>query len=672
MAILEDRLHAVREIEHCPIPMADGVCLSARLWLPDLPAGEAAPAILEYIPYRKRDMVRARDERNHPVFARHGYACLRVDMRGSGDSEGTMADMYGDAELEDALAVIDWIARQPWCNGAVGMMGTSWGGTASLQAAARRPEALRAIIAVCATDNRFDDDIHHMGGCLLTDTVEWGATLPAILASPPDPETIGPDWRGLWLERLEALTFPLENWVRHETRDAYWRRGSLGETPQAIDCPALLVGGWGDRYSNTVMNSLGRNPDRCCGIVGPWGHHYPDAAAPGPGIDFQREALKWWDRWLKVEANGIESEPRLRVWQQAYDPPADKIERRSGCWLALPDWPSETVMPQAFWLTKAGLAPEADPEPACAVVPWALEVGAAAGDTGYFGRDGGLPGAQDEDDARSLIFESPPLEEALEILGSVRLEVQIESDQPNATLVARLNDVPPSGPVSRVTYGVRNLALDEDGRNPSGLAAGRVEPFVIALPNTAYRFEKGHRVRLALSSSYWPIVWPSPKAARLVLNLTGARLILPKLPAGSASAPASLAEPAGGTPRPSFVPITDPALERRAKHDPASGLRYVAWHQPFKSVAFPKINLVFGFETQAAHKIDEQEPNSASSRFQHRLQFQRQEWNIEIDSLAEVTSTETEYKLSGRIEVRENGKLIFQRQWQPTVPRRFS
>ncbi|MEJ2177315.1 MAG: CocE/NonD family hydrolase, partial [Gammaproteobacteria bacterium] len=265
----------VKEVEHCWIPMPDGTRLSARLWLPILPKDERSPAILEYIPYRKRDMVRARDERNHSVFACAGYACVRVDMRGSGDSEGQMMDMYDTKELDDAVEVINWIATQPWCTGSVGMMGTSWGGTSALQTAARRPEALKAIVAVCATNNRYEDDIHHMGGCLLTDTVEWGATLPAILASPPDPETVGPGWRALWKKRLEGLSFPLENWIRHETKNEYWRWGSVSEYPEAITCPVLMIGGWSDRYSNTVMNFLEQGHDRCWGIIGPWGHHYP-------------------------------------------------------------------------------------------------------------------------------------------------------------------------------------------------------------------------------------------------------------------------------------------------------------------------------------------------------------------------------------------------------------
>ena len=204
--------------------MPDGVRLAARLWIPRGAQDAPVPAIFEYIPYRKSDMVRARDERNHPFFAAHGYACMRVDMRGSGDSEGYMPDMYAENELSDARAVIDWLAAQPWCDGRVGMFGTSWGGTAGLQASVDVPEALAAVIAVCATHDRYEDDIHHKGGCLLTDTFEWGATLPAILALPPT-RNVGDDWRERWEARLRSLAFPLEDWVREEARGDYLEAG---------------------------------------------------------------------------------------------------------------------------------------------------------------------------------------------------------------------------------------------------------------------------------------------------------------------------------------------------------------------------------------------------------------------------------------------------------------
>src|SRR6056297_1036769 len=177
----------VRHVENLWIPLPDGTRLAARLWLPESAHDEPVPAILEYIPYRKRDTTRLRDETNHPYFAGHGYACIRVDLRGSGDSEGVLRDEYLPQELEDGVEVIRWIARQSWCSGQVGMIGISWGGFNGLQIAALRPPELKAIVTVCSTDDRYADDVHNMGGCLLGDNLSWASTMFAYNSSPPAP-----------------------------------------------------------------------------------------------------------------------------------------------------------------------------------------------------------------------------------------------------------------------------------------------------------------------------------------------------------------------------------------------------------------------------------------------------------------------------------------------------
>ena len=449
----------IRELEHCWVPMTDGVRLSARLWLPqELPAA----AIVEYIPYRKRDMVRARDERNHPWFAARGYACIRVDMRGSGDSEGVMKDMYCADELDDALAVLEWIAKQDWCNGAIGMMGTSWGGTSALQAAASDSGLLRAVIAVCATNDRYNDDIHHMGGCLLTDSIEWGATLPAILALPPAAESDAEGWRENWRSRLDRIEFPLFSWIEHETRDAYWRHGSVSETPGRFDCPVLAIGGWSDRYSNTVMNLLEDNPDTCWGIVGPWGHHFPDQGQPGPAIGFQQQALRWWDRWLRGCENGVDRDPRLRVWCNEFQPPQDFLALRQGYWLALPDWAAASRA-QKFkeFDLRLRLAPDADQNTSRFVrIPGDLRVGRAAGDTGYFGRPGGLPDDQSIDDARSLVFETEALVTEQVLLGKAMLGLHLRAERLPAQIVIRLS-CPQPGPGREIPG--RRIGLESVG-----------------------------------------------------------------------------------------------------------------------------------------------------------------------------------------------------------------
>ena len=400
-------LGAVEVTEHLWIPMPDGIRLAARLWLPRSARQAPVPALLEYIPYRKTDMVRARDERNHPFFAEHGYACLRVDMRGSGDSEGQMDDMYSDHELADARHVIAWIAAQPWCVGRVGMFGTSWGGTAALQASIDAPEALKAIIAVCATHDRYEDDIHHMGGCLLTDSIEWGATLPVILGSPPTPN-VGNDWRERWKERLEALAFPLEAWMREEARGGYWRHGSVIHQAERLTRPILAVGGWSDRYSNSVMSLVSARPDLVWGVVGAWGHHYPDHGRPGPAMGFQQLALAWWDAWLRDPEPVPPDWPRFRTWLLEFDPPANQIDKRNGRWIESGP-PGSHVQTGVWQLGADGLSRT----PSTAgdwAVPFDLRVGQGAGDTGYFGRQGGEPLDQRDDDALSLTFDSPPLD----------------------------------------------------------------------------------------------------------------------------------------------------------------------------------------------------------------------------------------------------------------------
>ncbi|MGM0670006.1 MAG: CocE/NonD family hydrolase, partial [Gemmatimonadota bacterium] len=188
----------VRHIENTFIPVVDGIRLAARIWLPEDAEARPVPAILEYIPYRKRDRKRQRDQEIHHYFAGHGYAGVRVDIRGSGESDGVLTDEYTRQELDDGVAVIRWLAEQPWCDGNVGMMGISWGGFNALQIAALRPPALKAIITVCSTDDRYADDVHYMGGCLLGDNLSWASTMFSRNTLPPDPEIVGDGWREMW------------------------------------------------------------------------------------------------------------------------------------------------------------------------------------------------------------------------------------------------------------------------------------------------------------------------------------------------------------------------------------------------------------------------------------------------------------------------------------------
>ena len=341
----------MRTIEHTWIPMPDGTRLAARVWLPEDAAlsggGREAgggtsrvPAILDFLPYRQGDLMAARDAAIYPYLAARGYACARVDLRGTGNSEGIIDDEYTPQELQDGCDVIAWLAAQPWCDGNVGMTGISWGGFNSLQVAALRPAALRAVLTLCASDDRYADDVHYRGGCVLAvDMLQWAVSMLVWNALPPDPAVAGDAWRSRWLDRLTQTPAFIEPWLSHQLRDGYWRHGSVREDYAAIEVPVYAVGGWSDGYTDAIPRLLAGLSGPRKGLIGPWSHAFPNDSVPGPEIGFLEESLRWWDHWLKGIDTGIMDEPMLRAWMQDYTPPAPHHRDWPGRWVAEPCWP---------------------------------------------------------------------------------------------------------------------------------------------------------------------------------------------------------------------------------------------------------------------------------------------------------------------------------------------
>ncbi|MEL6682779.1 MAG: CocE/NonD family hydrolase, partial [Pseudomonadota bacterium] len=343
--------HALDIVDDMRIPVRDGIILSARVWKPKVQNAEPLPAILEILPYRKRDGTAVRDATTHVHFAAAGYVSLRVDLRGTGESEGLFDDEYSEQELSDVEDTIAWIADQPWCSGAVGIMGISWGGFNGLQVAARRPKALKAVITLCSSVDRYADDIHYKGGCQLTENVGWAATVMSWFSMPPDPALVGDQWRDIWLERMENTPFLISDWIKHSERDAYWKHGSVCEDFSRIEAAVLTIGGWHDGYRNTPAKLLeGQTSGPIKAIMGPWNHKYPHIAAPEPRIDFLTEALRWWDRWLKGVPNGAESDADYRVYVMDGIEPRTSFDHRPGTWVGLPEWPSEHIAHQVLSL----------------------------------------------------------------------------------------------------------------------------------------------------------------------------------------------------------------------------------------------------------------------------------------------------------------------------------
>ena len=535
MQIVDSFPYAVREIENVFIPMRDGKRLAARIWLPVEAESSPLPAIMEYIPYRKRDITRARDATNHAYLAGNGYACVRVDMRGSGDSDGVLTDEYTQQEQQDAVDAIEWIAKQAWCNGKVGMMGISWGGFNSLQVAAKQPPALKAIISLCASDDLYADNMHYMGGCLLGDNLSEATVMFAFNALPPDPEIVGDSWRDMWFERMEKSGLWIDQWLRHQRRDAYWSTSSVCEYYSAIKCPVYAIGGWADGFTNTVFRLMEHLDVPRKGLIGPWGHKYPHQGLPGPAIGFLQEALRWWDHWLKDEPNGIMEEPMLRAWQQDSVPPDNSYADRPGRWIGERQWPTDNVQARRFALRPYQLVEESEAQSANGStntdtsmgLQSPLSVGLEAGKWCSYAATPDLPGDQREEDGGSLIFSTPSLTEPLCIFGMPELELEVSSNKPQAMVAVRLADVAPDGKATRVSYGLLNLTHRHGDSQPAPLEPHKRYRVNVPLNGIAQQFPAGHQLRVSISTSYWPLAWLPPEPAQVDVHLGGCRLTLP-------------------------------------------------------------------------------------------------------------------------------------------------
>ncbi|APX10922.1 CocE/NonD family hydrolase [Tateyamaria omphalii] len=645
--------HTLRTIEEQPdlgIALSDGTRLSARMWAPVDAGDHPVPVILEYLPYRKRDGTCARDALTHPYFAQRGYACLRVDIRGNGDSHGLMTDEYTQQELDDAVEVIHWVAEQPWCNGKVGMMGISWGGFNSLQVAAMAPAPLKAIITLCSTVDRFADDIHYKGGCLLNENLGWGATMWSYSSRAPDP-ALRPDWREMWLDRLEHEPFLPATWLRHQSRDAYWRHGSVCESYDAIEAKVLAIGGWGDAYKNAVPQIV-QNIEGAKGIIGPWVHKYPHFAVPEPRIGFLQEALRWWDRWLKGIETGVEEDPALRTYLMDGVRPATWYTDRPGRWLS--DARSDT---QTWHLTDEGLTDT--PGALACPISSPQHTGADAGEYCAIWLGPELPGDQRADDALSACFDSAPLADDLCVTGAPTLDLALSSDRPVAHIAVRLNHIHPDGAATRITYGVLNLARDLD----RPLTPGRAEQIRLSPDHIAYRVPAGHRIRVAISTSYWPLIWPAPEAARIALH-SGTLSVDAMTTAGDWTFPPPDAAAPWNTEE-----LRPETHIRRQETNMVTGITSLIIEDDFGKLRDLDHGLIAGSIARERWDIHPDDPLSARGTCHWTDELTRGDIHLRTEAHCAMWSDATHFHLTATIEAFENDTRIYHRTTQDKIMR---
>ncbi len=665
MKTIKDFPREVVEIPDLGIVMPDGCRLSARVWMPKDAGDSPVPAILEHLPYRKRDGTTARDCLTHPYLAGHGYASIRVDMRGNGDSEGLMADEYTPQELRDACDVIAWAAAQPWCNGNVGMMGISWGGFNSLQVAALQPPALKAIITLCSTDDRYADDIHYKGGLLLNENQGWGATMLSYSSRPPDPALVGDKWRAIWLDRLENEPFLPTIWLSHQTRDDYWKHGSVCEDYGRIKAATLAVGGWGDGYKNAVSRIVSGIEAPAKGILGPWIHKYPHFAVPQPAIGFLQEALRWWDRWLKGKPTGVENDPAMRLYLMDSVPPREWYEERPGRWIAEAQWPSEAMTVQTLHLGPGELL-GADPAEKLAVaINTPQDCGLASGEYCAIWLGPELPGDQRIDDDKSATFDTQPLDRSMDIVGAPVIRLRLAADRPHAMVAVRLCDVQPDGASTRITYGLLNLCQRHSREFPQPVQPGEVMDIALRLDDIAYSIKPGHRLRVAVTSTYWPLVWPSPEPVTLTLH-EGA-LDLPVRPAGAGDE-WTFEAPEGATPWATET-LREASNSRRVERDPETGRVTLTIEDDFGKVRDLDHGLVNGSVAREKWSIDPDNPLSAEGETHWTETLERGDWSVRTETFTRMTSDRNSFHLAGRIEAYEDEELVFEKDFVEEIQR---
>ncbi|GGH18233.1 hypothetical protein SAMN05444007_10147 [Cribrihabitans marinus] len=662
-------------IETVWIPMPDGARLAARLWLPDGARETPVPCILEYIPYRRRDRTRMRDESMHPHFAEAGYAAIRVDIRGYGDSDGLAEDEYSHQEIRDGHDIVQWIAGQDWCDGNVGMFGKSWGAYNAFQVAATRPPALKAIAPVMGTDDRWREDIHFYGGCLANDNFWWGSIMQLYNAMPPDPAIVGDTWREMWRERLEGARFWPAMWLEHQTHDEMWRRGSICEEYGDVEVPVYFFGGWADLFRDTPFRIAEHLTGPVKVMMGPWAHLFPHEGAPGPRADFVAEVIRFWDHWLKGIDTGLMDEPPLRFYLQDSAPPSGTIMHRPGRWVEEVSWPSPNVAETVLWLNNETLEGAAGQGPALSICS-PQTFGAAGGDMCSFAIPGDMPADCRIDAGGALQFRGGVLDAPLEILGQPRIELTAAADRKQGFVAALLVDEAPDGAQTLVARGFCNLTHRDSDTEPSPVVPGEEMRLSVPLYGTGYRVLAGHRLVVQIASAYWPILWPAPEPVTLTIRPGSSALHLPlRVETPDAPEPRSLPEPPRRGGRRPLTHVRDGSMERSFHTDLTDGATLHRFFSdggvfgPVGDMRLDDIGTVLSDISDRRYTIHADDPLSARATMEQTASFTRDDWTAKIHTISEQTATTTEFHLTARITCWDGDDVFFENEETFTIPR---
>jgi putative CocE/NonD family hydrolase len=653
--------------EEVRIEMPDGVRLAADLYLPvGAPADETYPVVLEYDPYRK-DESRPGRYPLYAYFAKRGYIVARVDIRGTGRSEGRLVPYeYSDQELDDGEVIIDWLSKHPRSNGNVGMVGISWSGFNAIQLAVRNPPALKAIIPVDATEDLYQDDVHFMDGVIHFDSWEMSMELYNMLPAAPD-YVIDDEY---FANRFEAEPWMLT--YKKQQRDGpFWDRASARDKYDQIRIPSFHIGGWYDGYRDSLPRMLQNVRAPVKAIIGAWNHTWPSDPYPEPGFEWRHEAVRWFDHWLKGKDTGIMDEPPLAVYVRDWHPPGPYLEFAPGRWRYEDGWPIERIKPQSFFPQANHTLAKKPAAHTDHLLRYFASRGVEAGGPVMWWGD--IAPDQRPTDAYSLVYDSGPLAADMEILGLPQARLKVAADAPQANWFVRLSDVAPDGTVTQVTGAGFNGTHRNSARQPEAIVPGELFPLDIEMHFTSWVFPKGHRIRFAVSNAQWPMLWPTPYAMTTTLKLggrDGSHVVLPVVPAGKERAP-------------SYLPVVErPVLDGYESLNVATSSGYgeiesvernpqngdaTATATNDSATRYPWGTELFRERIQ--HRTSDQRPEDTEVRASHELEIQLADRVLLLQGETKISSDKQNFYFEYSRRLSENGTLLRQKSWSETIPR---
>lgn len=625
------------------VPMHDGTRIALTTYVPE--GAGRFPVVVESVPYRKDDDCYARDWQNYLYLAERGIAGVRIDIRGTGASEGIITDEYSAAEMADTVEVLEWAAEQPWSNGSIGMWGISWGGFSSLQTAMLRPEPLKAIMPVHATHDRFATDVHYAGGSVLAaEQGDWPASMVGLNGLPPDPAIVGDRWREMWLQRLEETPqWPFE-WFRHQLRDEYWLHGSPCADYESIEVPALLIGGWLDGYVDGMLALLERLRCPRKAVIGPWGHYRPATGVPAPTFDHLDLMARWFGHHLRGDDNDVMDMPPLTSWIRTV-PPYDG-ETTTGYWRGDRDW--------------SGAGSWEMPLPGESLLEWRgpqwVGSHAPAWDRAGTGSTDSTP-----DDAESLLFESEPFTDDLLILGQPKAELMLATDKDVGLVSVRLLVVSPDGDAHLLCRGSKNLAFPGDLSDPKPIERGEARMVKVPMLASSALIPAGWKLRLAVAGADFPVIWPPGDRFALKVDPTQSRLVLPV----AAVEGEALDIAASPSPPESPVEVLDSQFDFKVTR--------VAGQSTFeKSVGHRERQpdgLIYDSSQTFTVRLADDDPLTTAVAATTQIGLERGDWQVSTTSSLDLTADRSHFRVAIHLSAFEAGTEIFTRDWSESIKR---